>query len=132
MNILKTVLAIGLAFFLFSAAPASAQVLSRNVAASTAAEGSKVGCVVGCIATNLQVNSGGTAVWVMVFDATTVPADGASQTPIKLWQMAINTTLNHAWVNGLRLINGFVVVCSSTGPFTKTVSNTCTFSVDAQ
>lgn len=67
----------------------------------------------------------------MVFDATSAPADGAV-TPIRLYQAAINTTVNVSFTNPLRFVTGMTIVCSSTGPFTKTVTNTCTFSGDIQ
>ena len=80
-----------------------------------------------------QVNSGGAAVWVMLFDSATVPADG-TVTPKKLYQLPANSTLTSSWSPGpfLALANGAVLVCSSTGPFTKTASATCAFSGEVQ
>lgn len=90
-----------------------------------------------------QVNTGGSAVWVMVFDATTAPTAGtvtgcstvAATRPCvaKWYQVAINSTLTDSWGSGpyLSLQTGMVVACSSTGPFTLTYSATCVFSAEA-
>jgi len=118
--------AIVLAFMAF---PAWAQNVSRYVAPSTAAESSRVVCNAACVSYGFNVNSGASAVWVMVFDATSAPSDGASQTPVKLYQVAANSTLSVGY-EGLRFNTGMTLVCSTTGPFTKTASATCTFSGD--
>lgn len=95
---------------------------------STALEGSRVLKPGAGQLSSLQVNSTGTALFVMLIDAATVPADGAV-TPAKVWQLAINSTLSITYADApLILINGITVVCSSTGLFTKTASATCMIS----
>ncbi len=92
---------------------------------------------------HFQVNSGGTAVWVMLFDAATPPTAGtvtgcptaaATRPCVARWyQLAVNTTLNVSPASGPfpSLQTGMVVACSSTGPFTLTYSATCVFSAEA-
>ena len=78
-----------------------------------------------------QVNSGGTAGWVMLLDSATVPADGAVL-PVKWWQVAINQTLGMTFQPPLALFSGITLVFSTTGPFTKTGSATAVFSGETQ
>lgn len=126
MTRLATALACVLLWF---GTPLAAQETSRYVAPSTAAESSRVLCLIPCVLNGFNVNSGASAVWVMLFDATAAPSDGASQTPLKLYQVAANSTLSVGYA-GLRTNTGAVLVCSTTGPFTKTATATCTFSGD--
>lgn len=73
---------------------------------------------------DLNVVSGGTAGYVMLFDATTIPADGAV-TPAYCIPLAANTGLQTNFrAEPTRFVNGVVVVFSSTGCFTKTASAT--------
>lgn len=77
---------------------------------------------------DFQVNTGGTAVWVMVFDLSSAPSNG-TVTPVKWYQVAINSTLSVNFDAGPILFqNGITMVCSSTGPFTLTLTSTCVFS----
>lgn len=108
-------------------APVSAQDVSRRMAPSTAAEASRVLCATACLLSGFQVNSAGTAVYVMLFDATSAPDDGAV-TPVKWYRLATESTGSAIWTDPMRMNTGAVLVCSSTGPFTKTASATCTFS----
>lgn len=111
------------------AASAWAQSVSRYVAPSTAAESSRVICNAACVSYGFNLNTGASAVWVLVFDATAAPADGAGQTPVKFYQVAANSTIGVNY-EGLRFNTGMTLVCSTTGPFTKTATSTCTFSGD--
>lgn len=110
---------------------ANAQVASRLQAPSAAAEIGRVLCAAACNLTGFQVNTGAVAGWVMLFNATAVPADG-TVAPVKWWQVAINTTLEIHYQNPLRMTTGATVVFSSTGPFTKTGSATALFSGEVQ
>lgn len=78
----------------------------------------------------LTVSVGAASGWLMLFDATSVPADGAV-TPI--WFAPVKSD----GTNGLQSIemqsipmhfaNGILAVFSTTGPFTKTASATAAF-----
>jgi hypothetical protein len=83
---------------------------------------------------SLDVTIGAVSGWVMIFDATSAPADGAV-TPkfcryIKSDGTAGATSL--AWVNPLSLVTGISVAFSSTGCFTKTASSTAFFEGQVQ
>lgn len=76
----------------------------------------------------VQVNSTSAAVWVLLFNATSAPSNGAV-TPVKAWQIGTNQTLAASWAGAaLQLGIGITVACSTTGPTTLTLSGTCTFS----
>lgn len=73
--------------------------------------------------------SGGSAGYVMLFDSATVPADG-TVTPVKVYVLAANSSLDIRFVNPLKLATGGVLVFSTTGPFSKTASATAFLSGD--
>lgn len=79
---------------------------------------------------NLTVNIGATSGWLMLFDATTVPADGAV-TPSYATPLLSNGTLGFLsleWDTApVHFVNGIVAVFSTTGPFTKTASVAASF-----
>lgn len=124
------ILRLSLALLPLLCAAADAQVL-RLQPSSTAAEGSRVLCAGPCSVGGLQVNSGASAGWVMIFNATAAPSDGAV-VPVKWYQVAANQTLAVSWDIPLRLTTGCTVVFSTTGPFTKTISATATISGEIQ
>ena len=66
--------------------------------------------------------------YVMLFDSATVPADGAV-TPLKSWPIAASAGIAVGYNPPIACANGIVVVFSTTGPFTKTVSATAFFSM---
>lgn len=72
---------------------------------------------------SLSVTLGATAGYVMVFNATSAPADGAV-TPVYCWQVPANGSLALAWPNPAVFSTGIIAVFSSTGCFTKTASAT--------
>jgi hypothetical protein len=74
----------------------------------------------------VQVNTTSASEWVMLFNATTAPADGAVA-PVAWWQVNASSTLSISEMPGLALSTGIVLVCSTTGPFTKTASALCTY-----
>ena len=75
----------------------------------------------------LSVTSGASAGYVLIFNATTAPADGAV-TPVACYAIAANTTLGIAFTPfPLALSTGITAVFSTTGCFTKTASATSFF-----
>jgi len=75
----------------------------------------------------LSVATGGTAGHVLVFDAAAVPADGAV-TPVYCRHVAANGDDAITLYTPARFAVGLVVVFSTTGCWTKTVSDTAFFS----
>lgn len=126
----RSTIAVAAAIAALMGTAAYGQVASRYLS-SSAAESSHVMCAGSCAVASIQVNSGASAVWVMAFDATSAPADG-TVAPVKWWQLGATSTLNWAWPNPLKMNSGLVLVCSTSGPFTKTASSTCEFSADIQ
>lgn len=96
------------------------------VTASTAVESNHV--LKGSAGTfyGVQVNTTSAAEWVMLFNATTLPANGAV-TPVAVWQVPANTTLSISENPAFTMSTGIVIGCSTTGPFTLTASALCTF-----
>lgn len=66
--------------------------------------------------------------YLMLFDSTTAPGDGAV-TPIGCWVVSANSTAVVGANPGISVLTGAVVVFSTTGPFTKTASATAYFSM---
>ena len=96
------------------------------VAASSSLESSHILKGSGGNFFGVQVNTTSASEWVMLFNATTAPSDGAV-TPVAWWQVNASSTLSVSEMPGLALSTGIVIVCSTTGPFTKTASALCTF-----
>lgn len=71
----------------------------------------------------LNVVAGASAGYILVFDSATVPSNGAV-TPKKAIALAANASLERSWDRGLVFANGIVVVFSTTGPYTNTISAT--------
>ncbi|ARN82161.1 hypothetical protein [Methylocystis bryophila] len=69
--------------------------------------------------------------WLLLFDATAAPADGAV-TPKWVYPIAANGALNMAWPSPLAFASGIVAVFSTTGPFNKTASTTAFISGQVQ
>jgi hypothetical protein len=61
--------------------------------------------------------------YLMLFDATSAPADG-TVTPKWVQNVYANAGGTWSWQNGLVFATGIVAVFSTTGPFTKTASAT--------
>lgn len=112
-------------------APNSAAGSALTAVPSTAVE---TGHVIKASAGNLygfEVTSGASAGFIMVFNSTTVPADGAV-TPVKCYVIAANATVAVQFSpTPLRLSTGVTLVFSTTGCFTKTASATAFISGDA-
>jgi hypothetical protein len=76
---------------------------------------------------DFTVNSGGSALWIMLFDAIAKPANG-SVLPAYAFQVPINTSLILTFgVTPWRFFTGCTIVASTTGPFTLTASATASF-----
>jgi hypothetical protein len=102
------------------AAPIGNQVASAQTAAAAS---SLVLNASGGILNSLQANNSSTAGYLLVFDASSAPADG-TVTPKFCYEMAANTTLQESWQYGVPFVNGVTLVYSSTGCFSKTASAT--------
>ena len=74
----------------------------------------------------IQVNSGATPGYVMLHDAAAAPANGAV-TPVLVWQLPANSTLTQGFDPPLQMATGGVLVFSTTGPTTQTLSATAWF-----
>lgn len=95
---------------------------------SSAAEGSHVLKASSGNLYSLYVTTGATAGFLMTFNATAAPADGAV-TPVECVAVAANQTTAASFNSGPpdAYSTGIVAVFSSTGCFTKTVSATAFF-----
>lgn len=104
---------------------------------STAALASnQVVCSAACNLYSFQVSAdttlSGAAWWVMIFNATAAPGDGAV-TPAKCYALPTGTTsYSAAWPTPMRLGTGATIVVSTTGCFSKTASVHAFISGDAQ
>lgn len=98
--------------------------------ASAAVASSYVACSAGCNAFGgVAVNTDTNPVWIMAFNATAAPADGAV-TPAWWVQIPASSTAELKLSYGdqpTRWTTGLTFVCSSTGPFTKTAAVKCAF-----
>lgn len=72
---------------------------------------------------SVNLVTGASAGYFMLFNATTAPADGAVA-PVKVWQVAANSERAIDFPVPIRLTTGATLVFSTTGPFTKTASAT--------
>ncbi len=125
------------------------QAYAQTQTTASAVEASHIFCTKPCQIYGGQINNTNAASrWVMIFDATTDPGDGAvtgcttaaTVRPciMKWYQIAATASLGVSDIfmfnssSRLPVKNGFVIVCSSTGPFTKTETADCTFSFEVQ
>lgn len=80
----------------------------------------------------LNVTSGASAGYVMLFNSATVPADGAVA-PVKCVPLAANTGIEFNWrTTPLAFTTGIVAVFSTTGCYAKAISATAYISADAK
>jgi hypothetical protein len=78
------------------------------------------------------ITTGANAGYLMLFNATTAPADGAVA-PVSAYTVAANSTLEMDYSGAaLQFATGMVAVFSTTGPFTKTASATAMIWADAK
>ncbi len=112
--------------------PSAAAAAGVTTVASAAVSG---GQVIKASAGNLygfNVVSGASAGYVMVFNSTTVPADGAV-TPTRCIPLAANTGIDiNLRGQPTRFSTGIAIVFSTTGCYTKTASATAFIAGDAQ
>ena len=80
---------------------------------------------------SLVVTTGASAGFVMLFDQTTVPADG-TVTPAYCFSIPATTTLSGPWIYPASFGTGIVAVFSTTGCFSKTISATAFISAQVQ
>lgn len=99
---------------------------------SAAAEGSHILKAAQGYLNGFSATTGAAAGYVMLIDSATVPADGAV-TPKFCYQVPANTTISETWGAYPAVFNnGIVIVFSTTGCFTKTISATAFFSAQTQ
>lgn len=100
---------------------------------SSVAEGSRILKTTGGTFLNgFSATSGSVAGYVLIFDSATVPADG-TVTPKLCYSIPATSTTGASWLNyPIPFSNGIVIVFSSTGCFSKTVSATAFFSAQVQ
>ncbi len=72
---------------------------------------------------DVDITTGGSAGYLMVFAATSAPVDG-TVTPLRAYVVAANSSFNKSFHPPLRVSTGTTLVFSTTGPFTKTASAT--------
>ena len=106
------------------------------ISSSSALAANQVVCSAACNLYSLQVSAdstlSGAAWWVMIYDATAAPADGAV-TPVKCYAMASgSTTFSTSFPTPVRFSTGAVIGVSTTGCFTKTASVHAFVSGDAR
>lgn len=77
-----------------------------------------------------NIVTGASAGYLMIFDSATVPADG-TVTPKKVIAIAANTSVERGFNLPIVFSTGITLVFSTTGPFTKTISNTAFISGEA-
>lgn len=80
---------------------------------------------------SLSVTTTTTSGYLMLFNATAAPADGAV-TPAYCLAVPSATSMGVSWTTPLTLSTGISVAFSSTGCFTKTSSATAVFSAQVQ
>ncbi len=78
-----------------------------------------------------QVTTGASAGYVLLFNATSAPIDGAV-TPVKCVSVAANSTVGVSMNPPEYFSTGITAVFSTTGCFTKTASATAMFSGDVK
>ena len=99
---------------------------------STAAEASHVLKNSQGYLNGFSATSGASAGYVLFFDATTAPANGAV-TPKLCYQLPANQTTGASWLTyPVPFNNGIVIEFSTTGCFTATSSSTAFFSAQIQ
>jgi|GEM_PF-2063984 hypothetical protein len=103
---------------------------------STSAESGRILSSVGASIASLSVVIGASSGYVMLFDAISIPADGAVTPKWCQYVVSDGTSGNlvQQWAPGppLQFANGIVVVFSTSGPFTKMASATAAFSAQVQ
>jgi hypothetical protein len=124
---------------------------AQTQATATAVESSHTFCTTTpCQFFGGSVNTTTTAVWLFLFDANAVPTGGgaaisgclnaAAARPCWLKAYQVPAGITYGLANFfssqgnflLPVKSGFIAACSTTGPYTFTLSSTCTFSFEVQ
>jgi hypothetical protein len=108
--------------------PSNAAGVAITSIVSSAAESNHVFCSAACNLWGMYITTGATAGFVLTFDATTAPIDGAV-TPKHCVQVPANASVSLDYGSGpaSRYSTGLTAVYSTTGCFNKTASATAYF-----
>lgn len=99
---------------------------------SSVAEGSHILKTSQGYLNGFDVTSGASAGYVLFFDSVTAPADG-TVTPKLCFALPATSTTGASWLDyPVPFSTGIVVVFSTTGCFTKAISNTAFFTAQIQ
>jgi hypothetical protein len=112
--------------------PAAAQQVGIAWRVSPSAEACRVFAGVSARLFSYQVSTGASAGYIMVFDATAAPADGAVTPALPSVQIAASSTYNFSPTNPALFANGVTICFSTTGPFSKTASATAMLGAQVQ
>ena len=128
-KLIITAAALACSFIGHASAQTSIQALS-----SSAIEASHVFCTGPCKLFTTSLTTGASSGFFMVFDASSVPADGSLTTaPIYCWAWPANTGQGYTWPVGVQTSKGLVAVFSTgANCLTKTGSATAFFSAQVQ
>ena len=122
MQKLLALLFLLLSFPAYANPPIGSQIASTQTA--TAAGSIVLKAAAGVLTGFSVTSSSTTAGYVMVFDSATVPSDG-TVTPKFCYYLTAPGTVAASWLQyPVPFANGISVVFSSTGCYTKTISNT--------
>ncbi len=112
--------------------PVSASAAGLTPSVSTAVESNRVLKASAGNLYSLDVTAGATSGYVLIFNATSAPADGAV-TPLYCWPLGANQSLSRSWNSPPAVFStGITAVFSTTGCFTKTASATAFISGASQ
>lgn len=108
--------------------PSNAAAAGITPAVSPSAESNRAFCSAACNVWSLYVTTGAAAGFLMTFNATSAPADGAV-TPVECVQVAASSSVALSFASGPpdRYATGMTAVYSTTGCFNKTASATAFF-----
>lgn len=124
--------ALALAFAVGAALPAGAGETVPSIV-SAAAESSHVFCTGPCFLRSVYVTSGASAGYVLAYNLTAAPADGAGKTPQDCVALAANQTVALDYGSTADAFPvGLTVAFSTTGCFTQTLSATAFFKARKQ
>jgi hypothetical protein len=117
--------------WLFTDIPSSAAAAAITPAATQSAASNSVLCAAACNLYDFTITIGATSGWVMLFDATALPSNGATGSSLK-WCYRVNSDgtaggMDKTWKKPLRLATGLVAGFSTTACNTLTASATAFF-----
>ena len=110
--------------------PSAAAIAGTPPGVTTVAAGSLIAKASAGNLYGVNVTSGASAGYVLIYNRTTVPADG-TVTPVRCIPLAANAGIELTWRPvPLYFNSGIVVVFSTTGCFTQTISATAFIAAD--